>query len=737
MNIEDIIKTIESEEQISVDESFNYARMCANELRNNENQGHRLLIYILDNFKKIPESTKGIWHDLIEMAGFYPYLKKEHAEPTTIDGKIRKEFHLSENLNEVYFHEEQKILKYILESEKNLIVSAPTSFGKSLLIEEIVASKKYRNIVIIQPTLALLDETRKKLKKYKERYKIIVKTTQTPSNDKGNLFLLTAERVMEYSGLPQIDFLIIDEFYKLSQKRDDERAYILNNAFYKLLKEHNPKFYLLGPNIDGISEGFAQKYNAIFYKTNYSLVENKIIDIYSQYKELFDNPRKNRKEIKKILFNLLYELGIERKEQTIVYCSSPKRARDVAWGFCNFLKEKRLTPYGDNVSLIEWIEKNISIKWNLIDFLKFGIGVNDGALTKHINSSIVDYFNEGKLKYLFCTTTLIEGVNTTTKNIIFFDKTKGKNKPIDFFDYSNIKGRSGRFMVHYIGRIYNFNPPPEKKEELIIDIPFYQQKPIEDEVLINLHKEDILNSTKQTDQYKKLNSLSEEEKELFRKNGVSIWGQKQILHKIKDDIRKKERLIIWSRIPSYQQLKYILDLAWDNLLRPGETTRPITKKWLVKITFDYTINKSINYLIFSTYTFFKEKNWFPKNDDNEIYNEAIRQVFNIFRHWFQFKVPKWLNVINSIQEFVCEQQGVTPGDYTYYASLLENDFVSEQLSVLLEYGIPKTAIDKIAQHIDYKKIDNEVKLIEEVLKLKESKRELFLDYEIEKIEKSL
>jgi hypothetical protein len=47
-----------------------------------------------------------------------------------------------------------------------------------------------------------------------------------------------------------------------------------------------PQFYLLGPNIDGISEGFEEKDNAIFYKTNYSLVENKTIDIYSKNKML-------------------------------------------------------------------------------------------------------------------------------------------------------------------------------------------------------------------------------------------------------------------------------------------------------------------------------------------------------------------------------------------------------------------------------------------------------------------
>lgn len=36
---------------------------------------------------------------------------------------------------------------------------------------------------------------------------------------------------MEYESLPSIDLLVIDEFYKLSLKRIDERADTLNNAF--------------------------------------------------------------------------------------------------------------------------------------------------------------------------------------------------------------------------------------------------------------------------------------------------------------------------------------------------------------------------------------------------------------------------------------------------------------------------------------------------------------------------
>ncbi|VVM18302.1 hypothetical protein BSPWISOXPB_3366 [uncultured Gammaproteobacteria bacterium] len=37
---------------------------------------------------------------------------------------------------------------------------------------------------------------------------------------------------------------------------------------------------------------------------------------------------------------------------------------------------------------------------------------------------MIDYFNEEKLKYIFCTSTIIEGVNTSAKNIIYFDKKK-------------------------------------------------------------------------------------------------------------------------------------------------------------------------------------------------------------------------------------------------------------------------------------------------------------------------
>ena len=769
----EIISVIEESNSISIDDSFKFAKISSKHLRNDAESGRKIIIYVLDNWEKFPSETIELWTDLIESAGFYPYLEKEKEKLkfNNLAGEIRKESHFSENLNGKYFHEEQKYLKYILDGGKNLIVSAPTSFGKSLLIEEIVASKKKKNIVVIQPTLALLDETRKKLKKYKEDYKIIVRTSQEPLTEKGNLFLLTAERVMEYQNLPQIDFFVIDEFYKLSAKRDDERSDLLNNAFYTLLQQNpRPQFYLLGPNIDGISEGFAEKYDAIFYKTKYSLIENKTIDIYLDNKVKFDKPRKYKVFKEDKLFELLLNL---KDEQTIIYCSSPNRVRKIAEKFTQFLEEKNIEK-NEKLPLIEWIEENINKNWNLIKFLNFEIGINDGALQKHINSSMIDYFNDKKLKYIFCTSTIIEGVNTSAKNVIYFDKTKGKQTPIDYFDYSNIKGRSGRMMIHYIGKIYDFNPKPERENGMIVDIPFFEQDPIKDEVLNGLKDKDIKNKTKESEQYKELSKIPKEERELFQKNGVSIKGQKKILNKLESDIEVQKDLIIWNKSPNYQQLTYVLSLAWNNLLKDGETTIPMTLGNLIRVTNFYGIKQSIHWLVNDKLKKYKsDRDWINKNkekielilnslttkklkdeykrndldfqkykytktlfelSDDELLQKSVTESFQILRHWFQYKVPKWLSVMNELQKYVCEKNNISSGNYGYYASQIENDFIRSNLTILSEYGIPTSAINKLETKIN--KDLNEDGVIEKAIELSKNNFEL-LQYEKDKINNAL
>lgn len=677
--------------------NFSLTKECSNYLmsddNNKQNIGRSIIIKALENYSLIPDEYKEVWNSLVESAGFYPYISKEKLSLSSLSGEIRTNYHASDNLPNYLFHEKQKkVLDYIY-AGTNMVVSAPTSFGKSLLIEEIVASNKFKNIVIIQPTLALLDETRKKLSKYTNKYKIIVRTSQQYSEE-NNIFLFTAERVLEYNDFPSIDFFVVDEFYKLSAKRDDERSDSLNNAVLRMIYHSNPQLYFVGPNIDRVSEKFLEKYNMIFFKTDYSLVLNESIDYaYTNITNKNISSKREKKALRELeLFNLLYEL---KEEQTLIYCSSPNKAKKLAVSFRAYLQSLNYQISKENLPMIEWIEKNIHKEWSIVNNLKYHIGIHDGGIPKHITTTMIDYFNKGLLNWIFCTTTIIEGVNTTSKNVIFFDKTKGKNVKIDYFDYCNIKGRAGRMMVHYTGNIYNFNPVPAK-ENIEIDIPIVDQNPIVDEVLINLKRKDVKESNLK--KYDSFQFESTELKKIIQKNGVSIEGQLNIIEYLNKNLHNKHSLLNWTGYPTYNQLSFVIDLAWRNLLKPTETKYPMTSKKLVKMTFDYGMTKSLRKLINDDVEY-QSKKADISVDNSAIIDESISSIYNIKRHWFGYKVPKWLNVINSIQQYIYNKNGLHAGDYSYYSSEIENEFLPSNLNILNEYGIPDTAIKKLSKLI--------------------------------------
>lgn len=712
---------------MKVDNVFDYTfetyQKCAQQLILDEPVGRDLLIQLIENKDKYSRELDHILADLIESAGFYPYLLKEGLYISSSAQKIRFENNRSANIEGKVFHDEQKYLLDLVNSNKNVIASAPTSFGKSLLIEEIVASMKYRNILIIQPTLALLDETRKKLSRYLDKYKLIIRTNQKySSSDKGNIFLLTAERVNEYESFPDIDFLIVDEFYKFSSKRDDERHQSLNNAFIKIFKISAPRFYFLGPNIDGITPGFADKYNAVFYESQYSLVRCNSFNIYKDYDGLFGNLGNKAKFKEKILFELLAERS---NEQSIIYCASPAKARNLSKKYSSFISKNNLAAKHSNLPLIEWIEKNISTSWSLIDSLRLGVAFHDGALPRHITSSIIDYFNDGLINVLFCTSTIIEGVNTSAKNIVYFDNKKGDNLDIDFFDYSNIKGRAGRLMQHYSGNVFNFNPPPEK-ETIYIDIPFFEQNPINEEILINLDFDEV--QDKSSEGYNFIISLPYEEMLLLKKNSINIRGQKKLLDYLKLNIHDIHSLLSWNTTPKYPQLEFCIQLCWDFLLKENERNNQMSARRLTKVTFDYGLSQNIIKLVKSMYGYkLSQAKNLNADKKNKLLDDSIKDAFYILRHWFQYKLPKLLSVLNELQLYVSNIYGLAPGNYSYYASIIENDFIPEHLNILIEYGIPKSAIDKISKFIPNTLTDESV--IQLIKKEKLYNNNRLIDYE--------
>ena len=157
----------------------------------------------------------------------------------------------------------------------------------------------------------------------------------------------------------------------------------------------------------------------------------------------------------------------------------------------------------------------------------------------------------------------------------------------------------------------------------------------------------------------------------------------------------KKELIIWETYPSYEQLKYILTLCWDNLTLASETIRPMTIDKLVKLTFDYCLYGDIKSLINNTFEYNHRK------EKKDPLNSAIRECFQIQKHWFQYKIPKWLRVCNELQKLIAIENNIEPGNYLFYAMSLENDFLSSNLSLLLELSIPASAVRKLEKRIPH------------------------------------
>lgn len=321
-----------AESYLDYNENFELIKHLTSDLFSTESR--EVIIHALEIWDNICLNIKPIWLDLIEQVGFYPYfvnfIEKESNKNISLQTLIRTEFYKSDYLEGVYFHEKQKEIAFAISKGENIAVSAPTSYGKSLLIEEIVAKGIYSNILIIQPTLALIDETRRKLQKYNTNYNILVNIKQKIKEK--NIFILTAERVLELQNLPQIDFFIIDEFYKISNRRNDSRIDALNVVLLRIMSK-KPQCLFLTPTVDSLSEEFRKKYNIEFYKTDYNLVNTNIIEVRTpRSKKYYNNGDK-----KSNLFKLLEE----QLEPSIVYVKSPNEAYKLANEYYQYLLSKK------------------------------------------------------------------------------------------------------------------------------------------------------------------------------------------------------------------------------------------------------------------------------------------------------------------------------------------------------------------------------------------------------------
>ena len=81
-----------------------------------------------------------------------------YSKDFTLDSLLYNTFAQSQLDDSVAMHPEQIQIINEIKSHDAIIVSAPTSFGKTFCVFEYIARTQPQNIVLIVPTLALVDE---------------------------------------------------------------------------------------------------------------------------------------------------------------------------------------------------------------------------------------------------------------------------------------------------------------------------------------------------------------------------------------------------------------------------------------------------------------------------------------------------------------------------------------------------------------------------------------------------
>lgn len=423
----------------------------------NEIAARNLLIRLLADLDHSKTPYPQVVNHMIRATGLFPYLQLANA---SWDQKyVHHAFEVDVGRRVATLHREQSSVLAKLLDGKNIAISAPTSFGKSFVIDAFIAAKRPSNVVIIVPTIALMDETRRRLfKKFSEEYTIVT----APDTKLGikNILIFPQERAFGYlDALDSIDLLVVDEFYKASQKHDRDRAPALIKAILKLSKKAKQRYYL-APNIKKLSDNAFTRDMEFVELLDFNTV---YLDIKEPYKEFGkDESKKGEK---------LIDLISQHTQKSLIYAGTYSEIKKISE-----LVISKIQPvdriYTSHFS--KWLRQNYQSDWSLADLVDRAIGVHNGSMHRCLSQLQIRLFEyEDGFDSIVSTSSIIEGVNTSAQNVIVW-KSKLGNTNLKDFTYKNIIGRGGRMFKYFVGNIYLLDAPP-KSEDVQLDIEFPEE----------------------------------------------------------------------------------------------------------------------------------------------------------------------------------------------------------------------------------------------------------------------
>lgn len=761
------------------------------------NYAYNIITYLNSRFKNDPyyrTVSKSVYYNL----GNFPAVKyltqidSNNAElpfDKMVQVEAKKMIQEVPNTTELFFTDTQYDLFISLSRAREYSFSGPTSMGKSFIIKaflrRIINNKPPENLVIMVPTRALINqfaiEIKQELGKQLEKnnYTIVTNSNVSELLLDGNvnmILILTPERLISYLSQnenPAIGFLFVDEAHKIAQ--NDTRSITTYVAIEKTLKKYpTTKLYFSSPNITNpeILLSLFQKTEQNSFKSDETTVTQNIFFVDLETKELafYDNddfiPVAHVPEKASTINGFLSVYG---KDSNLVYCNTVAHTIEYAINYAETIKLED-NQFLNNSTLLkkasQIIGNYIHRDYYLTEIIKKGVAYHFGNMPQLIRNLIEDLYKKGEIKYIFCTSTLLEGVNMPTQNLFILDnrKSTGVLKSIDFW---NLAGRAGRLAKELQGNVFCIKTSEcswenrsflKEKETNLVPTVF-------DRINHNLKK--IENQIKCNE----IKSGTEEEKNILRyianiicidtmelKTGYQSPIIKQLINNNKDEIirlaesKNKEKNICTPfslldsnesididiqdsvykqilkahsekkdlKLPStinYKSCLYVLD-CFHRLYDWEHTNKTLSKKnsmkyyamlmnqWINGVSLNQIISASIDYYSKSqTIQISHGKTECFDSDNKKHINKLIDEIIRDIEKILRFQFEKYFNHYHLILKHIIGDENVGEN----WATLLEYGTLNRIVIALQNLGLSRYTANKV---YDIYKNNNTILIIE-------------------------
>lgn len=379
----------------------------------------------------------------------------------------------------------------------DIAISAPTSAGKSFILMQWIISLVHTSalsspvIAYVVPSRALIQQVSDRLVELAKLYNLRPRVVSLPTlfaedGSRASLLVMTQERLerllVSAGDSFGPDVLVVDEAHKLGE---GSRGVLLQRVIDEsLARKSHCRVILAAPHANGTEHllprgSSGERSGGTISDSRPTVLQNLFwlspipgrgrrwtIDLVQDGNPISIGqialgqraPAKKKK-----LAEIAFLLGAGA-EGNIVFANGAGEAEEIANLISDHFELRGDAPDEEPevLALIRLIKEYVHPSYPIIHSLRYGVGAHYGDMPEIVRREQERLFDTGKLRFLVCTATLLEGVNLPCRNLFVWGPRQGPGNPMSLHAFWNLAGRAGRWGREFAGSIFCIDVHSEK-----------------------------------------------------------------------------------------------------------------------------------------------------------------------------------------------------------------------------------------------------------------------------------